>query len=330
MSDCLNDSKVRTLQLPVKFLFLCLLTIPPWVNSRAAETNPIDQWYQVELIVFTLTNPMISDEIWPVDALSYPANMVSVSPLRDSAITPYTLAQLEQVLALGEPRQAGGSMENNNTPDSDYIFSSRSRLKLTKPQSIKPSGSLTEDGPTGVVHFEPGDLDELFEQEQPDAFRNINTKNRLLNGIVRSINRSSLFKLMLHQSWLQPVLTRDKAFPVLVQTGKHYDDNYEIDGTINISRSRYLHVDTDLWYTEFAPNYSQQPSQLPLNLTADMASQYPAVVTWESERGNYVPIQTHRLKQSRRMRSSTLHYIDHPFFGIIVRVDEFTIEEPED
>ncbi|MGV0034771.1 MAG: CsiV family protein [Candidatus Azotimanducaceae bacterium WSBS_2022_MAG_OTU7] len=30
--------------------------------------------------------------------------------------------------------------------------------------------------------------------------------------------------------------------------------------------------------------------------------------------------------QSRRMRSDELHYIDHPLFGIVVRINRFTPE----
>jgi hypothetical protein len=34
-------------------------------------------------------------------------------------------------------------------------------------------------------------------------------------------------------------------------------------------------------------------------------------------------VHAHQLQQSRRMRSSTLHFIDHPQFGILVKIERF-------
>ena len=50
---------------------------------------------------------------------------------------------------------------------------------------------------------------------------------------------------------------------------------------------------------------------------------HPKVLQWENNRNRYVPIHSHPLKQSRRMRSETLHFVDHPYFGILISVKSF-------
>ena len=142
-----------------------------------------------------------------------------------------------------------------------------------------------------------------------------------------------MYTLLYHNSWLQPVLTEDKAIPVLIQGGKRYDSNYELDGTITISRSRFLHITTDLWFTRFSPliedslqddslsSRLMSPLDGRLAISPELRNNYPEVADWLSNRSQYIPVHSHHLEQSRRMRSSTLHFIDHPQFGVLVRIE---------
>lgn len=45
------------------------------------------------------------------------------------------------------------------------------------------------------------------------------------------------------------------------------------------------------------------------------------------ERFDFLPETVYSLKQSRKLRSKELHYIDHPRFGIILRIDPISYEE---
>jgi hypothetical protein len=47
-------------------------------------------------------------------------------------------------------------------------------------------------------------------------------------------------------------------------------------------------------------------------------------VTHARQRGTQVPLQSYRMQQSRRMRSGEMHYLDHPFFGLIVKFTRYT------
>ena len=93
-----------------------------------------------------------------------------------------------------------------------------------------------------------------------------------------------------HGMWLQPVPDRDTAIPLLLQLGERADSGlYEVEGTISVTRGRYLHIDVQLWKNDPGP-----------------------VV---GERHSFV-----ELRESRRMRSREVHYLDHPVLGILVKI----------
>jgi len=135
----------------------------------------------------------------------------------------------------------------------------------------------------------------------------------------------------LHSGWLQPVDTGAESIPVLIQTGDRYADFFEIEGTIAVSRSRFLHVDTDLWFTQFVTKSEQQPPlpDIVNSFDIDTRMKYRDLVEAERQRDNFVRIQSHSMRLSRRMRSATLHYLDNPYFGVLIQIDEFTYELPE-
>lgn len=137
---------------------------------------------------------------------------------------------------------------------------------------------------------------------------------------AESIRSSGRFRLIKHLAWRQPGLDRKEAKAIRVSLGgvttvyipddtKPYDSfipasldpqpdrtravkTVTVSGTIKVRLGRFLHMDTLLVYTD-------------------------------KETG-----QSYRLKQSRKMRSRELHYIDNPRFGLLTRI--LPIEEPDE
>jgi len=331
------------LQLRVKILVLLYL-LP--LASAVAEEN-FDAWYQIEIIVFKQKQVQSSDETWPLSDLRYPENMVYISPSDPQNLSPQTLGQLRDILAYEDlvfTNEEESSGSQATLPAGNFMFKSRSRkapaistiekgedlnnndLNVSQDAELSLENDATNerlDSNQNII-----DLDTLFDPSLPIAFRALEKSNHQLNGISRSINRSSLYELLLHQAWLQPVTSASTSKSILLQLGSHYDDSFEIDGTIKLSRSRFLHIDTDLWFTEFTSRYQQAFTPLTLDLPPTATKKYRNIVNWESNRGNYLPVHSHRLVHSRRMRRSTLHYIDHPRFGILVQVEKF-VYDPE-
>ncbi|MBU1192296.1 MAG: peptidoglycan binding protein CsiV [Gammaproteobacteria bacterium] len=144
---------------------------------------------------------------------------------------------------------------------------------------------------------------------------------RNLQAIADTMRRSSLYRPLLHWRWRQPGWERSQAKAIHVQipagsglpltevavgTSKfllqQLKSNLDagitgasgqplLDGTLTLTRSRYLHMAVDLIYID--PNTG---SAL-------------------------------QLKESRRMRSGELHYLDQPRFGALVQVTPVVVAQ---
>ncbi len=137
-------------------------------------------------------------------------------------------------------------------------------------------------------------------------------QNLKLTEKAASIAASSRYRLLRHLAWRQPGLDADNAVAVRVALGdpvpvylandsssdaefiraaanptlniSEAAETRTVFGTINVRLGRFLHMDTRLTYTDSTTN------------------------------------QSFRLAQSRKMRSSELHYIDNPRFGILTLI----------
>lgn len=119
-----------------------------------------------------------------------------------------------------------------------------------------------------------------------DAFRRLGSDTFALGGAAQRLSQSAGYRPLLHVAWIQAGRGRKSAKAVRIRSSPG-PDGEQIDGTVRLSRARYLHLEADLMY-HFTGGFGG-PSNF-------------------------------RLKESRRMRSKELHYLDHPMFGMLVRV----------
>lgn len=107
-----------------------------------------------------------------------------------------------------------------------------------------------------------------------------------LRAEARLIKRKPDYKLLLHTAWLQQE-GRSKTV--------HLDNDFQegsapkLDGTIRVSKGLYYYFSVNLALTPI--NTLLRPKQKPFIL-----------------------------KQKRRLRSDEVHYIDHPQFGVLIKV----------
>lgn len=262
---------------------ITLLMLPALVLSSMLVIEPAlaqqekrPAWFEIEVIIFKHLNPEPGDsEQWP-EAPGFPAI--------ESAIE-LALAQTDEPIIADTPEQA-------------YL---RKLLIADHLQVIE----------------EPAETGDMREYE-------LLQKNKLQLGKLRhSLLRSKNYTPILHFAWRQQGLGREDVQTILVdssneslkfqqdlspsnkvETHTAINETIEIEGTLRISRSRYLHADIDLLY-----RIEKNKSSL---LTSDQS------------------IERFRMTQSRRLRSKEIHYFDHPKFGLILRVIPVKIEEIEE
>ncbi len=151
----------------------------------------------------------------------------------------------------------------------------------------------------GSISLNQGSQSNGFVALTPDTFT--------LSGKADALNKSGKYRVLEHIAWLQPGLASEDAIAVRINAGKSFNDQFserglsnqavnELNGTVKIVLGRYLHMYTDLVYRKTF-NVSSSDA-LGRNLVlADF------------------PVKTHR-----KMRSSTLHYVDHPYLGILIEI----------
>lgn len=184
--------------------------------------------------------------------------------------------------------------------------------------------------PDGVQFALPDnavEIDAIAESGDANGFQRTTILDTEFNSVVASLQRSSGYKVLLVKSWRQPGLERGKAIPVVVRGGATYGPHSQLEGTIRLVLSRYLHLETDLWLGEYTQEQPLAPTevatdalQIPQDRPTIDASLTPEGTTPESAESLYVPLRLVHLQESRRMRSKELHYIDHPQIGVVAKI----------
>ena len=105
--------------------------------------------------------------------------------------------------------------------------------------------------------------------ELPSSSLNLSQARNKLEG-------SGKYRILYHKGWSQPVMPKEENTAAWIELPG------VLEGSINLYKNRYLHINADLVFNSF-----------------DGAV---------------------RLNENRRLKSKELHYLDHPLFGLLVRV----------
>lgn len=312
---------------PPKSTHLVVSTVLGWFASAAmlllaSSSLANGKVYQVEVIIFERgAHSSGSDaEGWQKHALlEYPKNWQRLIDPEEEA-SRQTLADQEDSLRL-----------------SDEFLQT---LAEERGDSIQSTSSATPAEPSSL-------------SEGQEYFEYLPEQSLGLRKTRDALTRRNHYRVLFHETWLQPMTSPEKAPALILHGGKRYGDHYELQGYINLSVSRFLHIQTDLWLSEFSVNPGQDFGPLPRLpvepqladkwTSADSAnSQYqpnddmvnltqqPGGTDWTTGAGNwqqedaskspYLVNQVTTLRQKRRMRSGELHYLDHPRFGVLIKI----------
>lgn len=286
----------------IKTLIVGLLTVS---SSTFGEAT----WYQVEMIVFAHNDETAeTEEQWPDDvALSYPSRL---KMLFDAVSLP---SRVDDNLTTGIEIGLPSLLSNHNDPArtlDDESALDNSALLSTPP--VELTGSLT----TSLASEDT--------VQRPLPFQRLDDDAKTLREALQHLRRIDRYRPLFHEVWQQPMQSRGRSPAILITGGDAYGSHFELEGTIKLSVERYLHIDTDLWLHRFEPNFGQtstfQVPELPTNTVTDMLlgdSYSPFSLIIDEP---YNVARTVTLRQSRRMRSGEIHYLDHPLFGVIVLV----------
>lgn len=129
--------------------------------------------------------------------------------------------------------------------------------------------------------------------------------------------QSSDYRVLVQQSWTQPVLPLDQSFAIVLGGGQSLGDHQELEGYVTIYRSEQrIRLGTHLWLSS-AGNANNTP-----------APAYPVEPLPELGQGTHnvgsnnttSASQWVVLNDTRILNEGDLHYIDHPRFGMLIEI----------
>lgn len=210
------------------FTFACAaLCVGLQAPSFAEETL-----YQVEMIVFERTGQarQNDNETWPkILDMRYPSDWVRLISQEDAA-----------------------GMADIQALDKDTEFSLSNEF-------LSSIGNAVKD----QYHQDAQAMTQANDLEALPSYRFLPNSAQTLRPESRALDRRGQYRTLFHEAWLQP-LSSGRSEPALVlRGGDLYEDHHELEGFIKISLNRYLHIETNLWFSQFVPNYGQLSDHWP-------------------------------------------------------------------
>lgn len=200
-------------------------------------------WFQVEIIIFERLESSGEDpEAWPKNVeLKYPANV-------EFLVNPNAVPSGD---ANNNPDETFASRANggdaNPSPTAEEIAKNREFLAL-----LKKSGNNDAFTKKILSALSESEIARLTPKEIPYHF--LDDSLQQLGDQARRLGRDRKMRLLFHNAWRQPFYAQEQAPALVITGGDLYEDHYELEGTITLSLSRYLHIHTNLWLTQFDAN----------------------------------------------------------------------------
>lgn len=184
----------------------------------------------------------------------------------------------------------------------------------------------------------PQDLARVLADEFPDDLKVIGERSSYMDDVWRRLRGSRAYRPLLWAAWQQnrvdyypPMRVHDENLidtqlrpptNVLVAEltaadplARYRSNFYQLDGSVQLRRSRFLHVYLDLEYREtYSPTVSDR------GLDAGTYTVVDSRASNDNLTADAKGYELHSLVQNRQIQTGKLHYFDTPYFGALVFV----------
>ena len=192
---------------------LALLALPASAQAQ--------RWYTVELIVFAQPGGSGAEQWQAEPALAYPgAARFLLQP-----------ARLDAALA---------------THEGEAELDEFGRLLITAPGLAPPEAAPAFDTASAAADAAPQTApDESV--ELPTAFLTLPATQREFRGKAAYMQRNGGYRILFHEIWAQPVVAESAALPIVLDHSGDEQRWPQLQGSVRLHLSRYLHLETNLW-----------------------------------------------------------------------------------
>ena len=318
-----------------------------WVIAACQVAAQDDRWFRVELLIFSQgAAGAKNSETWdPSPTLAYPTKSRFLFNPEKAA------NNLSEHQAISDPLSPATA-----TSSIDPLGHQTITLSLLEEATEESAPELPDTTGSAAALLE-SELEISEPPTTPSPFTVLPRSELEFQGKAAYMARTGRYKTLFHQSWLQTVATKEKAIPIIVDHSGDDESWPLLQGSVTLYLSRYLHLETNLWLNtpgSYLPAQWRMPAA-PLGPKSLIIIQPP--VEESSYDNPLLPIDTQALtaiteltateeldlmepqqllspwrhavvlRQERRMRSTEVHYIDHPLLGVVVKISPVTEEE---
>jgi len=174
-----------------------------------------------------------------------------------------------------------------------------------------------------------------------------------IKTILKKLNLSKGYRVLFESTWIQPIHSSDYSFPVYIE---NINKNNKIFGELSLYKDRYLHSKINFRFAIENELGNNNPSIVTNNFNNIIDSLKPSakinpknnnywirtifskldlkISKTERIQGNEIDLipkeeiindsrffdDKYELQESIKMKEEIFHYIDHPYFGVLLRV----------
>ena len=252
----INQKSHRFKKLLATMLMLLSVFAAGQQSDSDEEIIPPQNWYQVEVILFT-QDGNIGEEVPPLDYdLSFPDDILELIDVE-------ALAEQQKLAIVGALLP---EMPEMSLVEASPFVGFIPLIEMQDP-AISP---ITDNLAESIIGEAPALSDllatidtpvEPYVPEYEDPFEMLAIDQRDLNDSARVLSRRD-YNVIFHQAW-RFVADENSNDPwILVHAGQKVGNRAEVEGSLRFYKSRFLHFETNLWRLKLANENSVEQTSL--------------------------------------------------------------------
>ena len=180
-------------------------------------------------------------------------------------------------------------------------------------QDLFMSVKIDEDSDLSISEDETPSNDEAIPtlEVKKSAFEIDSAREFSLSAEVSKIARSRDFRVISTKSWFQNIKSKDAAELIFIDSD--FFKGTRIFGFFQLYKERFLHFNTKLYLSELDPLFTQDER---LMVGKNVFNEEKELDIYEVKNQKVL----YEVVHSKKFRSGELHYVDHPKFGMLIKL----------
>lgn len=289
----------KSLQAHARICALCLCCVATLPAIATAQNASSDNWFQIEVTLFTYEDANLALENWSAETLSigFPERL-------------RRLTQVSELLQLSQWSAEQVSVAPNTA------------IAVTSPIDTLPAAPTINFGP---IPYAPKEAIFTLPDFEREALLMLPAENHDFTGTNRALSQSADLRVLYHAAWRQVITRRASANAIAIMGGQRFQDRRELEGSLTFyltGNADRVVLESNLWLNSFAIQPSTS-NEWTLPVLPEMLFQTPVDMNQESTQ--YSVNRIIAFQQSRDIRSDEFHYLDHPAMGMLVQISSYTV-----